>query len=176
MFRFVAWILADAARVLNVPCSVVDIMLGAPAAPKKEERSGAALHDSETMLFVCARHDGGSRRVSTELTGHSAVKASEQLPEHHEFISAVPCVRCRDTLSEGYNGQAEELRQTEFRRLGSQVYVDHAGATLYSEKQLELAYKVTVLHLSRPCDTACLFAESPLNAIPDTIPRPQACI
>ena len=155
MFRFLAWILADAARVLNVPCSVVDTILGATAAPKEADRSGAAVHDSRTMLPVCAGHDDRSRRVSTELTGHSAVKASEQLPEHPGFLSPASCVGSRDKLSEGYNGQAEELRQTEFRRLGSQVYVDHAGATLYSEKQLELAYKVIILHLSHSCDTFC---------------------
>ena len=45
-------------------------------------------------------------------------------------------------LSDGYNKQAEQLRSCEFKRLGSRVYVDHAGATLYSEKQLEHAYKV----------------------------------
>ena len=49
-------------------------------------------------------------------------------------------------LSDGYNEQAEHLRTHEFKRLGSRVYVDHAGATLYSEKQLEHAYKVQ--HLS----------------------------
>lgn len=46
------------------------------------------------------------------------------------------------SLSSGYNEQAEHLRSCEFKRLGSRVYVDHAGATLYSEKQLEHAYKV----------------------------------
>ena len=155
MFRFLAWILADVARVLNVPCSVVDAILVAPAAPKEEDRTCAAVHDSRSTLPVCTRHDDRSRRVSTRLTGHSAVKASEQLPEHDGQLTAAPCLRSRDALSEGYNGQAEELRQTEFRRLGSQIYVDHAGATLYSEKQLELAYKVTMLHLSHSCDAAC---------------------
>ena len=155
MFRFFAWILADVARVLNVPCFVVDIILGAPTAPKEEDRSGAAVHDSRTMLSVCARHDDCSRRVSTELTGNSAMKVSQQLPEHPGCLSPVPCVGGKDTLLQGYNGRAEELRQTEFKRLGSQVYVDHAGATLYSEKQLELAYKVILLPISHSCDTSC---------------------
>ena len=155
MFRFFAWILADVARVLNVPCCMVDVILGAPTAPKEESRSGAAVHDSKTMLPVCARHNDRGRRVSTELTGNSALKASEQLPEHPGSLSPAPCVGGRGTPPEGYNGQAEELRQTEFRRLGSQVYVDHAGATLYSERQLELAYKVTILRLSHSSDTAC---------------------
>ena len=48
-------------------------------------------------------------------------------------------------LSDGYNDQAEQLKSTEFKRLDSKVYVDHAGATLYSEKQLEHAYKVHLL-------------------------------
>ena len=45
-------------------------------------------------------------------------------------------------LPKGYSNQAEHLRSCDFKRLGSRVYVDHAGATLYSEKQLEHAYKV----------------------------------
>ena len=35
------------------------------------------------------------------------------------------------------------MRAEEFKRLGEEVYVDHAGATLPSEKQLEHVFKVT---------------------------------
>ena len=55
------------------------------------------------------------------------------------------CFNTQPSLLDGYNDQAEQLRSTEFKRLGSKVYVDHAGATLYSEKQLEHAYKVHLL-------------------------------
>ena len=34
------------------------------------------------------------------------------------------------------------MRAAEFKRLGDEVYVDHAGATLPSEKQLEDVFKV----------------------------------
>ena len=122
--------------------------MGAPAAPKEVVRSGAAVHDRKIVLPVCARHDDRRRRVSTEQTEELAVREPQQLPEHHGMFPAAVCTGSRDTLSEDYNAQAEELRHTEFRRLGSQIYVDHAGATLYSEKQLELAYKVTSLHPS----------------------------
>lgn len=37
---------------------------------------------------------------------------------------------------------AARMRATEFRRLGDEVYVDHAGATLPSEQQLEDVFKV----------------------------------
>lgn len=58
-------------------------------------------------------------------------------------------------LSDGYSEQAEHLRSCEFKRLGSRVYVDHAGATLYSEKQLEHAYKVQhLLSLSHNLNSA----------------------
>ncbi|KAK9807865.1 hypothetical protein WJX72_011591 [[Myrmecia] bisecta] len=37
----------------------------------------------------------------------------------------------------GYSGRIDALRREEFARLGSKVYVDHAGATLYSETQMQ---------------------------------------
>lgn len=36
------------------------------------------------------------------------------------------------------------MRAAEFKRLGDETYVDHAGATLPSEKQLEDVFKVSV--------------------------------
>jgi hypothetical protein len=35
------------------------------------------------------------------------------------------------------------MRVAEFKRLGDEIYVDHAGATLPSEKQLQDVFKVT---------------------------------
>ena len=43
----------------------------------------------------------------------------------------------------GYGGKLEDLSKVEFSRLRGRVYVDHAGATLYSEKQLRAAYQVS---------------------------------
>ena len=49
------------------------------------------------------------------------------------------------------------MRATEFKRLGDEVYVDHAGATLPSEKQLEDVFKV---------HSACLTkADLPFEAV-----------
>lgn len=42
----------------------------------------------------------------------------------------------------GYGGKIDKLCQEEFARLKHRVYVDHAGATLYSEKQLADVFKV----------------------------------
>lgn len=39
----------------------------------------------------------------------------------------------------GYNGTIESIRKAEFRRLNGHVYLDHAGATLYSEAQVQAA-------------------------------------
>lgn len=44
----------------------------------------------------------------------------------------------------GYGGRIDALRREEFGRLGNQVYVDHAGATLYSERQLADVFQVFV--------------------------------
>lgn len=35
----------------------------------------------------------------------------------------------------------DEMRATEFKRLEGSVYLDHAGATLYSEAQLEAVFR-----------------------------------
>ncbi len=43
----------------------------------------------------------------------------------------------------GYGGKLEDLSLTEFSRLRGRVYVDHAGATLYSERQIKATYQVT---------------------------------
>ncbi|BDA46796.1 probable molybdenum cofactor sulfurase [Coccomyxa sp. Obi] len=40
----------------------------------------------------------------------------------------------------GYGGKLEDLSMTEFSRLRGRVYVDHAGATLYSERQIRATY------------------------------------
>lgn len=42
----------------------------------------------------------------------------------------------------GLNGKVDEICSKEFQRLAGKVYVDHAGATLYSETQLESVFKV----------------------------------
>jgi hypothetical protein len=47
------------------------------------------------------------------------------------------------------------MRATEFKRLGDEFYVDHAGATLPSEKQLEDVFKVRAAH-ARPMQSHSL--------------------
>ena len=41
----------------------------------------------------------------------------------------------------------EMLRASEFSRLGEEVYLDHAGATLPSERQLQEVFQVRRGHL-----------------------------
>lgn len=43
----------------------------------------------------------------------------------------------------GYGGKVEDLTTHEFSRLRGRVYVDHAGATLYSEKQIRATCQVS---------------------------------
>ena len=50
----------------------------------------------------------------------------------------------------GYHGMGEALAR-EFSRLGDKVYVDHAGATLYSQQQLREAHEVCRLLLAHAC-------------------------
>lgn len=48
------------------------------------------------------------------------------------------------------------MRAAEFQRLGDEIYVDHAAATLPSEKQLQDVFKVT----AAACDI-----RAPLSAV-----------
>lgn len=44
----------------------------------------------------------------------------------------------------GYGGKLENLSMAEFSRLRGRNYVDHAGATLYSERQIKATYQVAL--------------------------------
>ena len=44
---------------------------------------------------------------------------------------------------EWYAREIERLRKDDFAHLDGQVYVDHAGATLYSGQQLQLVFEVS---------------------------------
>lgn len=48
---------------------------------------------------------------------------------------------------------SEELRAAEFSRSRREVYLDHAGATLPSERQLQDVFQV--LHIKMPADLVC---------------------
>ena len=43
----------------------------------------------------------------------------------------------------GYNGKLQQIKLSEFPHLQSKVYVDHAGAALYSRTQLEAIKQVS---------------------------------
>ena len=69
--------------------------------------------------------------------------------------SQKPCHDCQYKLREleflneagnayGYGGKLEDLSITEFSRLRGRVYVDHAGATLYSERHIRATYQVSI--------------------------------
>ena len=49
--------------------------------------------------------------------------------------------------STSYGPAIEEQRATEFARISGKVYVDHAGAALYSELQLSKVFQVIELSL-----------------------------
>jgi len=143
MFKILGWGFGSVARVLDAASSTIDIVLAPSASSLKSQRTIAvAEHDT---LSLGSRHDDRGGRVmskeeilqSNGVGGNSSLRAG--------FKAARECFDNQPSLLDGYNNQAEQLRSTEFKRLGSKVYVDHAGATLYSEKQLEHAYKVHLL-------------------------------
>ena len=45
---------------------------------------------------------------------------------------------------EAYDAYVAQLRREDFARLGDSVYADHAGAALYSERQLGEVFQVGV--------------------------------
>lgn len=68
----------------------------------------------------------------------------------------------------GYGGKLEDVSMTEFRRLRGRVYVDHAGATLYSERQIRATYQVSIRIIWLTCcqDLTCtLFCPAVLHVL-----------
>ena len=137
MFRFLGYILVSVADVLDVACATVDFVLSPLSKQNDLRNCPTPAHDIIPSLG--SRHeDRGGRVMSEEDENHSSEARGSCRPQH----SSRRCSVSQQRLPKGYSIQADHLRSCEFTRLGSRVYVDHAGATLYSEKQLEHAYKV----------------------------------
>ena len=153
MFRFLGWILAGAASALDLSSTTIDLLLG-PIAGQGNRHSSIGALSAKTPSLV-SRHDVG--RVSSNRADTFSSTPDEETEQETGFNATREYFKSQCSLSEGYSIQAEHLRSQDFKRLGSRVYVDHAGATLYSEKQLELAYKVqpTVQELKCPLCMAC---------------------
>ena len=138
MFRFLGWILAGVASALDLSSTTVDLLLGPIAV--QDNRQGPTGAPRPKTPSLASRHDDG--RVSSKRADTFSSTPDEESGQEAEFNATREYFESQSSLSEGYSIQAEHLRSQDFKRLGSRVYVDHAGATLYSEKQLELAHKV----------------------------------
>ena len=140
MFRFFGYILVSVAKVLDLTSSTIDIVLRPISRYDKSQNGSPPVHD--TSPSPGSRHDGrGGRVISKEDENHSCEPGGIRKVERASDKGRA-YLDSQHRLLDGYNEQAEHLRSSEFKRLGSRVYVDHAGATLYSEKQLKHAYKV----------------------------------
>ena len=107
------------------------------------------LATASAALVGLANLLGISTEVSSTPAGRKR-KADKQQRQIHSQASTEDChyeSRNNDFLrvagtQYGYGGRIEDLSKIEFSRLRGRVYVDHAGATLYSEKQLRAAHQV----------------------------------
>jgi hypothetical protein len=75
-------------------------------------------------------------------------RRAQPAPQHHELIDdAADLDRLRAQFvsqagqAYGYGGRLDGILACEFQRLQGQVYLDHAGAGLYSEVELEASYQ-----------------------------------
>lgn len=159
MFRFLGWILAGAARVLDLTSTTIDTVLESVIATSEPQGSRTVVHsDSHSP----SHGDGSGRVISQETKACPAVTSRSAKRQHGSLAASLEHFHSHGSLSDGYNVQAEQLARGEFKRLGSRVYVDHAGATLYSEKQLELAYQVSC---NRNPLQSPMFTRAPLLAM-----------
>ena len=69
--------------------------------------------------------------------GRESKAAGEAENRKKQFLEEVQDGGAEGQRSYGYDGQIEAMRKAEFSRLEKTVYLDHAGATLYSELQLK---------------------------------------
>lgn len=99
------------------------------------------------------------RSAEAALLDSSAQRGSE-----HVYSEAVPATAESEQkaafLSQyghplGYDLRQESLQQMDFSRLGSRVFVDHAGSTLYAASQLQHVFQASserlMLSLEHPC-------------------------
>lgn len=110
------------------------------------------LAKASAALFGLAKLFGLSTEVASAPTGKR--RKTDKLQQEH-IGSQEPSEDCQYQLRKsdylkaagshyGYGGKLEDLSKVEFSRLRGRVYVDHAGATLYSEKQLRAAHQVSI--------------------------------
>eukprot|EP00884_Botryococcus_braunii_P022713 jgi/Botrbrau1/9125/Bobra.160_3s0002.1 len=103
-----------------------------------QARSGTILGNGQEEL-----HGNSGSRSPQELVppkgfengGMSAFTLAGSGTDKADFLKAF-------ATDYGYQGRIDALRREEFSRLGNEVYVDHAGATLYSEKQIADIFQV----------------------------------
>lgn len=140
MFRFFGYILVSVAKVLDLTSSTIDLVLRPLSRYDNLQSSTSPVHGIPSSLG--SRHDGRGGRVISKEDEYHSCEADGSRNTQHACKTSPAYLDSQHRLLDGYNEQAEHVRSSEFKRLGSKVYVDHAGATLYSEKQLKNAYKV----------------------------------
>lgn len=127
-----SWFIVKAARILATASATLVSLANALGISTESSRGRASCHPDQQKAQK-VRH---SNSAAASLGGSSNVDSDYDEARKGFLVSAGSAY--------GYRGKVEDLARTEFRRLRGRVYVDHAGATLYSEKQLAAVHKVTV--------------------------------
>jgi molybdenum cofactor sulfurtransferase len=116
------WFIVKAARILATASatlvSVADALGVSTGSPRPSSRQ--------------------ERKRSKATVGHNKAVSTTDLA----FVQARDAFLGKFGSAYGYGDRVEELSATEFSRLRGRVYVDHAGATLYSEQQLAAVHRV----------------------------------
>lgn len=150
-----SWILSKAARVLAAVSAALSKLARAMGASGDGCSPGSPMPAS--LHSAAPQPSPGSSAATETVSPAVAGIVTDQRAQtsKEEFLRGAGSAY-------GYGGMEQGLRR-EFSRLGKRVYVDHAGATLYSQAQLRAAHEVS----SQP-----MAAMSPLpGPLPCMLPR-----
>ena len=164
LVTLLAWLLGKASRVL----AAASAALGSIA-----RSLGVSIELQSTVCQDLDRPPKGTRHVA--LTGSEEPAASAGRVATGSRVDRAAQEARAEFLhaagpAYGYHGRGEALAR-EFSRLGDKVYVDHAGATLYSQRQLRETHEVC------SCLLPCMLAPGTgMHAVSrDEVPQGTPC-
>ena len=144
-----AWALAQAAVILGALATALASAAKrlASLTAKPAERRSSTTHPRQPAAGSCLRSTDGAAGLADNVSLASAARSLEQLAEPGTSAAegkAKAAFLQRGGGDYGYGGAVDALRRDGLARLRGRVYVDHAGAALYSEEQLRAAAQVSL--------------------------------
>ena len=144
-----AWALAQAAVILGALAAALACAAQRLASlrAKAAGRGSSSTHSCQPAAGSCLTSADGAVGLADDVSLATEAQSLEQPAEPGLSASegkAKAAFLQRGGGDYGYGGAIDALRRVGLSRLRGRVYVDHAGAALYSEEQLRAAAQVSL--------------------------------